>query len=216
MTEIREIGLEKEIFLLNKQGEIMEPSMYGFPADEMGFLIEIRSLPSDRFYPVYMTIHQEELQYKLRADKFGMHTVPDTNMYATPEFVANIIAKYKILEFTDFTNNIYNKHGIDGPEEHKSHHLGIFSEPGTNCSKLTAGIHVHFSSRDSETGEVLELPYKSIVKQMDEVFEKEISESKRIKGEYEFKKHGFEYRSLPCNADIYKVLKESFKILRSV
>jgi len=208
MVEIREIGLEKEIFLLNKQGEIMEPSMYGFPSDEMGFLIEIRSLPSDRFYPVYMTIHQEELQYKLRADKFGMHTIPDTNMYATPEFVENIIAKYRILEFTDFTKNIY---GVKG-----SHHLGIFSEPGTDCSKLTAGIHVHFSSRDSETGEVLQLPVENIVRQMDEVFEQEIKESGRLKGEWEPKKHGFEYRSLPCNADIYKVLKESFKILREV
>ena len=35
-------------------------------------------------------------------------------------------------------------------------------------------------------------------------------------GEWEKKTHGFEYRSLPCNVDIYKVLKESFKILRSV
>ena len=58
---------------------------------------------------------------------------------------------------------------------------------------------------------------EDIVKQMDKSFEQEIKDSGRIPGEWEPKAHhGFEYRSLPCNTDIFKILKESFRILRSV
>jgi len=37
--EIREIGIEKELFLLDKDKNIMEPKLFGFPRDE--FLKEL-------------------------------------------------------------------------------------------------------------------------------------------------------------------------------
>ena len=49
---------------------------------------------------------------------------------------------------------------------------------------------------------------------MDQKFKLEIEKYDRIKGEWEPKAHGFEYRSLPCNTDIHKILRESFKILK--
>jgi len=218
MKELREIGLEKEMFLLDKDDNIMEPKLYGFPRDEFEFLVELRSLPSDRLYPVYMTLHQEELQYKLRADKFGMKLESTPNRIETDEWVRNHWDKYNLHRFNelDYTKNIYCKQGMNGPEEvPESHHLGVLYHT-SNSKRLTAGIHVHFSSRNAETGEVIQLPIENIVGQMDEIFKKEIKLSKRNKGEYEEKIHGFEYRSLPCDTDIYKILKESFKILRSV
>jgi len=205
---IKEIGIEKELFLL-KDGKIMEPSLYGFPADEMGFLIELRSLPSDRAYPIITTLYNEELQYRLRANKFGMETVDASFKYESKEFVDHIENTYHISQFPDLTANIY---GFKG-----SHHLGVFSTSKTNdIYKLTAGIHVHFSNRDSETGKVLELPIEEIVSHMDDTFKADIELSGRIKGEWEPKKHGFEYRSLPCDVDVIRVVKEAFRILRSV
>jgi hypothetical protein len=207
---ILEIGLEKEMFLLDADGNIMEPKLFGFPRDEFEFLVELRSLPSDRLYPVYMTLHQEELQYKLRADKFGMKLESNPNRIETDEWVRNHWDKYNLHRFNalDYTKNIYDNNK-------ESHHLGVLDHTSTS-KRLTAGIHVHFSSRNAETGEIIQLPIESIVGQMDEIFKKEIKLSKRNKGEYEEKVHGFEYRSLPCDTDIYKILKESFKILRSV
>lgn len=205
-NEIREIGLEKELFLL-KNNEIMEPSLFGFPFDCMGFLVEIRSLPSDRMYPVITTLFEQELQYKLRANKFGFELKDLPFMLYNNKWVNMIEEKYKIYSFVDYTRNIY--------KTTKSHHTGVFKTENGKY-KLTSGIHVHFSNRNIKTGEVLELPIVDIVKKMDEIFAKEIKDTGRIAGEWEPKAHGFEYRSLPCNTDIYKILKESFKILRDV
>lgn len=204
--EIREIGIEKEMFLLQNE-TICEPLIYGFPADEMGFLVELRSLPSDRAYPVITTLFQEELQYQLRANKFNMALHAKPFMYANKAFVNHIQDTYKILDFPDYTQNIYG---------HKSsHHLGIFPE-GHNNYKLTAGVHIHFSSRDASNGRIIELPIEKIVKEMDATFAADIERSGRIPGEWEPKKHGgFEYRSLPCDMDITIIIKEAFKILRN-
>jgi hypothetical protein len=196
MNEIREIGIEKEAFLL-KDNKIMEPKLYGFPRDEFEFLVELRSLPSDRLYPVYLTLHQEELQYKLRANKFGME-LSDLPSIVVPTFWVTDHWKDFNLdrpEFNkDYTKNIYK-------EKKQSHHFGVL-ENDDYTSRLTSGIHVHFSSRDARTGEVLELPIEDIVRKMDHVFKREIHNANRNLGEYEPKEHGFEYRSLPCDTDV--------------
>lgn len=204
--EIREIGLEKELFLLSNN-RIMEPSKYGFPYDEMGFLVEIRSLPSDRLYPIYTTLEQEELQYSLRANKFGMHLDDSSYLYSEKDWITNIGKKYSDAWYSiPEAKNIYG--------DYPTHHLGVFEE-SPDCYRLTSGIHVHFSSRDSNTGEVIELPIEEIIKKMDEEFGDIVESNKRVIGEYEIKAHGFEYRSLPSNTDIYKILKVAFEILRN-
>jgi len=228
--EIREIGIEKELFLLDSDGNIMEPKLFGFPRDEFEFLVEIRSLPSDRLYPVYTTLQQEELQYKLRANKFGMELIDIPVKLAEPEWVDAHWKKHNLnnKDNSDHTKNIYydytyktmitRNHHMEWhipTIQQKTHHLGVLSLIDDEKT-LTAGMHVHFSSRDANTGEVIDLPVEDIVKKMDKVFAFEVGHNNRIKGEWEPKAHGFEYRSLPCNVDIYKVLKESFKILREV
>ena len=192
-----------------KGDKIMEPRLYGFPKDEFEFLIELRSLPSDRLYPVYTTLNQEELQYSLRANKFGMVLKDTPNKVVSKEWIDKLWDKYNLHRFNDCdsTKNIYGN-------KSQSHHLGVMDAP--IGKRLTAGVHVHFSSRDSNTGELINLPIEDIVRKMDSIFEKDIKSTNRNMGEYELKQHGFEYRSLPCNIDIYTVLKESFKILRSV
>ena len=95
MEEIREIGLEKEVFLL-KNNKIMEPRLFGFPHDEMQFLVEIRSFPSDRFYPIWQSISMKEVAYRLRANKFGMELSDIPFINASKNFTERIAAKYKI------------------------------------------------------------------------------------------------------------------------
>lgn len=209
MEEIREVGIEKEMFLMSGE-DIKEPKKYGFPRDEFEFLVELRSLPSDRFYPVYTTLKAEELQYSLRANKFGMMLDDTPNRLADKEWVDDLWERHNLDRFNDqdFTRNVY-------PElaSKPSHHLGKF-DFSKEQYKLTSGIHVHFSSRDADTGEVVDLPIEEIVKQMDVKFFDEVSKAGRNRGEWEPKSHGFEYRSLPADADIYKVLKVAFKVLR--
>jgi len=203
MQEIREIGIEREVFLL-KRGEIIEPAKYGFPHDEMGFLIEERSEPWRHLNTVQMTLEIQHMLLQHRASFFGMDMRMEPSMEGPAEWVNNIAARYNIYSFTDYTKNIY---GIKD-----THHLGIFPI-NEEYKRLTAGIHVHFSSRDTD-GNVVELPIEAIVKQMDETFDEDITHSGRIPGEWEPKKHGFEYRSLPCDMDIQTVLQAAFKILR--
>lgn len=210
MVEIKEIGVEKEIFLL-KNGRIIEPRPYSFPVDDFEFLVEIRSLPSDRFYPVYMTLRAQELQYSLRANKFGLFLDDEPNMLVETKWVDALWKKYNLYEYSDkdYTKNIYDT-------KKQSHHLGVLDTDFKDTKRLTAGVHVHFSSRDSETGKKIDLPIKDIVRRMDEKFHDIITDERRNIGEFEEKSYGFEYRSLPSNIDVYEVLKEAFKILRSV
>jgi len=215
MNEIREIGIEKEVFLLDSHGKIMEPKLYGFPRDEFEFLVELRSLPSDRLYPVLTTLHQEELQYRLRANKFGMNIIDTPTRRVYTDWIQSHWVKYNLSRFEDcdYTHNVY----ATPDEKRESHHLGVLDDVNDHNYKiLTAGIHVHFSSRDSKTGKVIQLPIEKIVKKMDNHFKSIITSECRNLGEWEPKTHGFEYRSLPCNADTLEVLKKSFEIIRSV
>lgn len=217
MSEIREIGLERECWLLRDR-QIMEPSKYGFNfcSDEMGFLLEERSFPSKNLEPLIMTLEMQHIMMKHRASLLGMEISYEPYRFMDKEFVDYITKAYKILEFTDYTKNIYGTK--------QTHHLGIIPESitkspitGDMLYRLTAGVHVHFSKRDLKTGEALDLPVDYIVKQMDEAFKEDIERTKRIAGEWEPKKNGrFEYRSLPCDVDVIRVVKEAFRILRSV
>ena len=221
MNEFREIGLEREFFTLRRGIEspserIVEPADYEFPRDIFGFLTEITSKPWMHLNTVKMTWDMEKSYWEHRADKFGIELVDIPYIDVPRKTAQYFYDKYGAVNYQDLTQNIYNKHGIDGPEECKSHHLGMFFN-GENC-RLTSGFHVHFGIRN-EFGIIVPFTkdqIKSIVLHMDESFDKEISETERIKGEWEPKQHGFEYRSLPCNVDVYSVLKEAFKILRSI
>jgi len=82
-------------------------------------------------------------------------------------------------------------------------------------SVQTAGLHVHFSdTQDITDNEDRHIAYVQrnqmdmprIIRTFDEAFATEIKEAKRQKGLYELKTHGFEYRSLPASADLFKVL----------
>jgi len=201
---LNEIGIELELFLLDKKNKILEPSLYGFPADEMGFLIELRSEHS------YNPIHVDESIKGLlkistkRAHKMGLETRLIDSIEISPEFKEYISSKYRHSMMPDHTKNLY---GFKG-----SHHTGIHD------NRATAGLHVHFSSRNlEETSCTMNiLPVEEIVKEMDNAFLSQIKEADRILGEYEMKEHGFEYRSLPANIKVLEVCDRSIDILNKL
>ncbi len=209
-----EVGIEKEFFLLKKQDtpniwdRIVEPKEYEFPADVFGFLVELRSEPWMHLNTVKMTWDMSKSYWEHRADKFGMELVDMPYMVVPKEKAQYFFDKYNGNSYTDFTKNIY------GTKD--SHHLGMFFE--NDSCLLTAGMHVHFSMRDKHCSVIQfsQEQIEDIVKNMDDAFKHEIIDTKRIPGEYELKQHGFEYRSAPCNVDVYKTLKVAFTNLRRV
>ena len=202
---LNEIGLELELFLLDKDNNILEPIKYGFPADEMGFLIEIRSEHSNRPEDVENIL---DSLIKINIDKanlLGFKVERVSFKEVSKEFQEYIREKYKHYLFPDHTQNIYGKPLV-------SHHTG-FKE-----NLATAGLHVHFSSRRIFGTKCVQrdLPIEKIVKEMDTIFIKEIKDANRVPGEYEMKSHGFEYRSLGNNIDVRKVIDTSLQILEEV
>jgi hypothetical protein len=199
---LNEVGLEMEMFLVDYEGNILEPMKYGFPSDEMGFLIEIRSEHSSRKEDIVSTLENLAEINTRKAEVLGFRVEKVPYKTVSPEFQEYISEKYKHYTFPDHTKNLY---GRTGP----SHHTGF------KDNLATAGLHVHFSSRIVYGTKCVqkELPVDKIVKYMDQKFSREIKEAYRIPGEYEMKSHGFEYRSLPNNIDVGRAVTVALQIL---
>ncbi len=200
-----EVGVELELFLM-RGGKVVEPASFGFPADEMGFLVELRSWPSENVSDITSSLEELYSFADKKAKKLGMELVRAPTMAFDESFVEYLWAKYQYDQMPDHTRNIY---AADGPR--KSHHVGLFG------NKATSGIHVHFSLREigarGLTARVLPLQYREITKAMDDAFEREIKEAGRLAGEYELKTHGFEYRSLPCTVSVEDAASAALDIL---
>jgi hypothetical protein len=60
----------------------------------------------------------------------------------------------------------------------------------------------------------IEKEFPTIVLELDKRFAEDIRKARRIKGDYELKNWGFEYRSLPNTLDVLEVSKFAFGILQ--
>lgn len=201
MIYIDNIGIEKEFWLLNDVGQIQEPAIFGFPNDEYGFLVELRTNPCIDMSSLLADFDYHFRYLEVRAKMLALKLSDEPNMPRPVGLVEYLSPKYRYGSLQDLTANI-NAGTVS------SHATGIFED------SLTAGIHVHFSRHD-ELGRRVQLPIFEIVKKMDLNFRGIIRGSNRILGEYELKSYGFEYRSLPANAPLEKVIEKAFKILES-
>lgn len=195
-----EIGVEIEYFLCNEKGRIVEPAIYGFPFDEFGFLVEIRTSP--HIHPKLLMRELVKLikAHEAQAESLGLELRLVHRMRLSPAFVAYLRKKYAYDRLKDLTANIYN--GIQ-----KTHATGLDGKWGT------AGTHVHFS-RKTKDGCRVQLPIKEIVLAYDARYNHEIAKAERVFGEYEIKPYGFEYRSLPATVSIYSVVSFGFMLLK--
>jgi len=208
---LREIGFEKEYFLVRKNGKLEDPREHGFPVDDSGYLVEARGKPSSDYYQAVFNLLLEEKKLKDFARKIGLKLVAKPNRKFSLKQALKFFQGFKPKD----RNNIYGK---ELPED---------------FFRKTAGLHVHFSEKEPQLFEyeILEnskpvtkhfkyfqyqqLDIPNLVRQLDKAFRKEIKRAKRIEGEYRIKKHGFEYRSLPNDVNIWKVLRVINKIFPS-
>jgi len=210
MVVLKEVGLECEYFLLDENGEIVEAPKYNFPADEMGFLIELRTSWGRTAYNVVGTLEWKLKDATLKAEDLNLQLKEVAWLPVSSEWQRYIAEKYHHADMIDHTRNIYNIK--------ETQHTG-FRE-----GRATAGCHVHFSKWDTEREAFIpfsECEVALIVAEMDYIFESEIKDAERIAGEWEPKgvgddtkrPHGFEYRSLPATIPKRRVVLEALKCM---
>ena len=198
---IDKIGIEKEFWLLNVD-TIQEPALFNFPYDEYGFLVELRTKACTNPKSLLRSFNRQLRLLNVKAKMLAFRLSDKPNMFSPPYLISYLSSKYNYGSLEDLTANI---------------HVGIKCSHATGISSdyLTAGLHVHFSRHD-KFGKRIQLPIYDIVKRLDWAFKSDIMKADRILGEYEIKPHGFEYRSLPANTPIEKVIEKAFKILESL
>lgn len=192
------IGIEREYWLL-RGDEIIEPHKYGFPFDEFGFLVEMRTHPYTTSQGLIEELERLTKAHEAQAEALGLRLKLQHRRFLGKNLINYLKKEYAWDYLPDLTANIYS--GVAG-----SHATGINNLYGT------AGVHVHFSRYNNE-GRRVQLPIREIVMNMDARFNEVIAKAKRIRGEYEIKPWGFEFRSLPCTVNIEEVAEFAFYLL---
>lgn len=197
---MKKYGFEKEYFILKDKNYILVPP--NLPYDDCGFLVEARGEPhSDPLTAAYLLLAEEaKIKSKLpRGTKLGL--VDTTTLPVS--LIKQALSKFGKNPSNSETGNLY----------------GLEYQPEDNNQR--AGLHVHFSDIvdiTDKNGDNIQVPkimdIPKIVRYLDSTFAKEIEAANRIKGSYELKVHGFEYRSLPASIDVCKVAKALIKFNR--
>ncbi len=203
-----EIGIEQECFLLDKKGQIVEPKLYGFPFDEYGFLVEIRTQPHTNEKSLMTELIKLTNAHRAQAEELGFKLHFVHRMKLSSDFVKRLAVKYAWDCLKDKTANVY--YGTE-----VSHATGVDRWSEDRIIWGTAGTHIHFSRKriiQQETRRV-QLPIRKIVMIFDARFDRIISLANRIAGEYEIKPYGFEYRSLPASMNIFMAVHFGFILL---
>ena len=187
------IGLEKEFFLVNKEGE---PQIIpqGISMDECGVLAEARGLPFDNgidaVYSLKASIHKLDVAVSKLEGGMKLVDVPYMKIPRNTQLALTRL----------YVKPIRKEHNLYGYEIHRN-----------AFSVQTAGIHVSFTDEgryhktidDPEFVFNRMFDFPTIFRAFDKKFEKEIKDSKRCPGFYEIKEDGrVEYRSLPANVKL--------------
>jgi hypothetical protein len=178
------------------------------PADECGYLAEVRGEPhTDALMAAYMMLAEEDrLRYKAANFVAGKCALVKTN----PTRQLTLAFKQDALR----------RHGKNAHPIERGNIYGKDYNPKDSLSR--AGLHVHFSNVQDitwtanlhackECGYVKQDKFQQgvpqqqdiakIVRVLDMAFAEAIKVAKRLPGFYELKPHGFEYRSLPASVD---------------
>lgn len=209
------IGLEKEMFLLDKNNKpVVIPE--GLPFDECGLLLEARGKPS---VDIYEAVYSLMAEVK-RIEDLVKQKYPDYHISDEP--VLEVDRKTKVSANRTYAKGVLSYRNIYGFEHHKN-----------NLKEVTAGIHISFTNeyemswftteeignnqfRGNEHKQTFNLNFDwlQIFLQLDKLFKEDISNGKRNQGFYEIKSDGrIEYRSLPSNTDMNKIISALRMIL---
>jgi hypothetical protein len=204
------IGLEKEFFLLLNGEPISLNSLkdFGLPYDDCGWLVEARGNPFhdpvDAIFSLKAEVFKIEQQLiAINANRSeGFLTLSDNPLMKVSKSV-------RLQASRRFAKGLTKYQNLYGHESHKN-----------AMQEATAGVHVSFTQENwygnkcescghckTQTYNV-NFDWPQIFIKLDEAFADEIKESKRRPGFYEIKSDGrVEYRSLPANVDLDKLIK---------
>lgn len=207
-------GFELEAFCFNEAGEpILVPK--SLPFDECGWLVEVRSEPHTSISMAMALLGAEKKVIDKRAEKAGVKLLYE------PTF--KIPRDLKVKAGRVHGKGIISYLNVYGHETHKN-----------NTDLATASLHVSFTeeqtfnySERSACKECSHTEYKKFKYQgfidhakfivgLDVAFKAEIAKARRNPGFYERKSDGrIEYRSLPNNVDLDKVVEVLEKLTNS-
>lgn len=186
------IGLELEEFCIDKKNNeiILIPKDSNIPHDGCGWLIEYRSEPCKDIVEAVHSLYAAQYRALPLLQKFDvkgsrlpvMKPSKEVRMAARKRFIKSLVA----------FNNVY------GHQCHKN-----------TLAEAVAAVHVSITfSTEGKHGTINKIwDYADFIRYMDNKFEGEILEAKRRPGFYEIKSDGrFEYRSLPNNIDLNKLI----------
>jgi len=222
---LKEVGLECEWWLLDYNNKIVEAPKYNFPSDSIGFLVETSGIWSNCSHVSVDTLIANKVACMEKASELGFYMTEYPWMPVTNSWKDYIIRKYDVKQSRDNTFNIYRK----GDTQHTGFRYGKMKNiDGTDYEGwyATAGLHVHFSIWDTDSEAYVWMNVaciENIVKQMDNIYKKEITDYNRMMGEWEpkgfgdetDKPHGFEYRALPNNVNKYDVATNALDVLNN-
>lgn len=186
-------GFEREFFVKAQGKYVLCPILLAH--DECGYLAESRGEPhTDPLKAAYLLLAEED-RLKAQAKRNRVQLVLENDAKLSPELVCDAIRRHGKAKYPVERGNIY---GLDYKATDETRR---------------AGLHVHFSneiavkngSRSYPASGFLDIP--RIVRSLDETFADVIKQSNRLKGFYEVKGYGFEYRSLPATIDPRVVAK---------
>ena len=184
-------GLEKEFFL--KDGdEYVIPVPKGLPFDGSGVLVEARGEPRGDI---------TEAVFSLLAEVERLKSSTTLTLDDSP--VVTVRKDQKFAVRREYSKEVNSYQNLYGYEYHK-----------TRQNQHTAGVHISFTNpttihmENSGTRTVNGMfDFVQLFRHLDSEFNSEIKDAKRRPGFYEIKPDGrVEYRSLPANVDLMKVI----------
>jgi hypothetical protein len=187
------MGLEKEFFLRGADGQFVICPDH-VPMDGCGYLAEARSLPFTNIEEAVYSLKADIHRIRNKTDKLGL-TLDDSPIGKVDKKV-RMQARRKHAKETIKFRNLYNH------EDHRH-----------TATETPAGVHISFTN--PETVHVKDekrtinglFDFVRLFKGLDKAFALEIKAAKRNPGFYELKPDGrIEYRSLPANVDLNKVI----------
>jgi len=187
-------GFEKEFFVMKGREVVLCPN--GVPADECGWLAEARGEPRDDIAEAYFSLEADIYRLEQRAEKASV------DLKEVP--LMKVSRKTRLAAARQHHKGRITYQNIYGHERHKF-----------NMSEAAAGLHISFTdamhvrTEHDGTQVVNQLfDFVQIFRALDKAFATEILLAKRKPGFYEIKNDlRIEYRSLPNNVDLDKVIK---------
>jgi len=220
MNKVNKVGLEAEFFLHNHKKELVYPEDYGFDCDDFVILGEFRAEPGNTREDTIANFIKELVKVRREA-KENRLTLSYGYEEITPQFKSSIMKRIGSKNIQD-TKNIYGTDILTCSDD-------VLENGKVISTKLSAGLHVHFSKEvcfERDIHQVIEgvnvkttikesqylltmQQIKGIVKAMDvrvyPNFTLPVELKYRQKGFYELKPYGFEYRSLPMIKDFEEI-----------